>query len=123
MYLVCRYAFCFFFANFGPNSTTFIVPAELFPTKWKSTGHGISAALGKAGAIIGAFGFVYASSPARGEMTWDFPCDVHKKELMSNGACNVKANCPVGRVKPSDPHNYCDTCIPGALSGCYPYGM
>eukprot|EP01036_Dinobryon_divergens_P029146 gene29145-38209_t len=120
---IAMYAFCFFFANFGPNSTTFIVPAELFPTKWKSTGHGISAALGKAGAIIGAFGFVYASSPARGEMTWDFPCDIYKKELMSNGACNVKANCPVGRMKPSDPHGSCDTCIKGALSGCYPYGI
>jgi MFS transporter, PHS family, inorganic phosphate transporter len=32
---ITMYAFCFFFANWGPNSTTFIVPAELFPTKWK----------------------------------------------------------------------------------------
>ncbi|KAL2317560.1 hypothetical protein Fmac_031436 [Flemingia macrophylla] len=45
----------FFFANFGPNSTTFIVPAELFPARFRSTCHGISAAAGKAGAIIGAF--------------------------------------------------------------------
>ncbi|CAK9136711.1 unnamed protein product [Ilex paraguariensis] len=44
-----------FFANFGPNSTTFIVPAELFPARFRSTCHGISAASGKAGAIIGAF--------------------------------------------------------------------
>ncbi|XP_059669328.1 low affinity inorganic phosphate transporter 8-like [Cornus florida] len=44
-----------FFANFGPNSTTFIVPAELFPARFRSTCHGISAAAGKAGAIIGAF--------------------------------------------------------------------
>ena len=51
-----------------------MIPAELFPTKWKSTGHGISAAAGKAGAIIGAFGFLYASQPALGEMTWKFPC-------------------------------------------------
>ncbi|KAJ4836256.1 hypothetical protein Tsubulata_047632 [Turnera subulata] len=45
----------FFFANFGPNSTTFIVPAELFPARFRSTCHGFSAAAGKAGAIIGAF--------------------------------------------------------------------
>ncbi|KAJ4844152.1 putative inorganic phosphate transporter 1-3 [Turnera subulata] len=45
----------FFFANFGPNSTTFIVPAEIFPARFRSTCHGISAAAGKAGAIIGAF--------------------------------------------------------------------
>ena len=41
----------------GPNSTTFIIPAEVFPTKYRSTCHGISAASGKAGAIVGAFGF------------------------------------------------------------------
>lgn len=50
------YGCTFFFANFGPNSTTFIVPAELFPARFRSTCHGISAAAGKAGAIIGAFG-------------------------------------------------------------------
>jgi len=54
----------------GPNSTTFIMPAELFPARLRSTCHGISAAAGKAGAIIGAFGFLYASqdsvNPAAG---------------------------------------------------------
>eukprot|EP00741_Cyanophora_paradoxa_P000089 tig00000057_g85.t1 len=56
------YALTFFFANWGPNSTTFVVPAEIFPSRWRSTAHGISAAMGKLGAIIGAFGFVYAAS-------------------------------------------------------------
>ncbi|KAG8073476.1 hypothetical protein GUJ93_ZPchr0006g44137 [Zizania palustris] len=55
------YGFTFFFANFGPNSTTFIVPAEIYPARLRSTCHGISAAAGKAGAIIGAFGFLYAA--------------------------------------------------------------
>jgi MFS transporter, PHS family, inorganic phosphate transporter len=41
-----------FFCNFGPNTTTFIVPGEVFPTRYRSTGHGISAASGKIGAII-----------------------------------------------------------------------
>ncbi|KAL6614812.1 hypothetical protein ACP70R_037082 [Stipagrostis hirtigluma subsp. patula] len=50
------YALTFFFANFGPNSTTFVLPAELFPTRIRSTCHAISAASGKAGAIIAAFG-------------------------------------------------------------------
>ena len=35
--------------------------AEIFPARFRSTCHGISAAAGKAGAIIGAFGFLYAS--------------------------------------------------------------
>uniref|UniRef100_A0ACD5ZR39 Uncharacterized protein n=1 Tax=Avena sativa TaxID=4498 RepID=A0ACD5ZR39_AVESA len=50
------YALTFFFANFGPNSTTFVLPAELFPTRVRSTCHAISAASGKAGALIAAFG-------------------------------------------------------------------
>jgi len=46
-----------FFLNFGPNTTTFIVPGEVFPTRYRSTGHGISAASGKLGAIIAQVGF------------------------------------------------------------------
>lgn len=46
-----------FFTNFGPNSTTFIIPGEVFPTKFRSTAHGISAASGKLGAIISQVGF------------------------------------------------------------------
>ncbi|MBA0857094.1 hypothetical protein Goshw_007370 [Gossypium schwendimanii] len=58
---VIMYSLTFFFANFGPNATTFVVPAEIFPARLRSTCHGISAASGKAGAIIGAFGFLYAA--------------------------------------------------------------
>lgn len=47
LYIVCQ-----FFQNFGPNVTTFIVPGECFPTRYRSTAHGISAASGKVGAII-----------------------------------------------------------------------
>jgi PHS family inorganic phosphate transporter-like MFS transporter len=46
-----------FFFQFGANSTTFIIPAEVFPTRFRATAHGLSAACGKAGAIISAFGF------------------------------------------------------------------
>lgn len=56
---VVIYSLTFFFANFGPNATTFVVPAEIFPARFRSTCHGISAASGKLGAIIGAFGFLY----------------------------------------------------------------
>lgn len=53
------YGLTFFFANFGPNSTTFVLPAELFPTRVRSTCHALSAAAGKAGAMVGAFGIQY----------------------------------------------------------------
>ncbi|KAK4388139.1 Inorganic phosphate transporter 1-4 [Sesamum angolense] len=59
---VVMYSLTFFFANFGPNATTFVVPAEIFPARLRSTCHGISAAAGKAGAIVGAFGFLYAAN-------------------------------------------------------------
>ena len=58
---VVLYAFTFFFSNFGPNTTTFIVPAEIFPARLRSTCRGISAAIGKIGAIAGSLGFSYAS--------------------------------------------------------------
>ncbi|KAL4191360.1 hypothetical protein AMTRI_Chr07g29520 [Amborella trichopoda] len=58
---VMMYALTFFFSNFGPNTTTFVVPAEIFPARLRSTCHGISAASGKAGAMVGAFGFLYAA--------------------------------------------------------------
>ncbi|KAM7485453.1 hypothetical protein LguiA_001462 [Lonicera macranthoides] len=58
---VIMYSLTFFFANFGPNATTFVVPAEIFPARLRSTCHGISAAAGKAGAVVGAYGFLYAS--------------------------------------------------------------
>ncbi|XP_058111104.1 low affinity inorganic phosphate transporter 8-like [Magnolia sinica] len=49
------YGLTFFFANFGPHSTTFILLAELFLARLWSTCHGISATAGKARAIISAF--------------------------------------------------------------------
>lgn len=48
-----------FFQNFGPNTTTFIIPGETFPTRYRGTAHGISAASGKLGAILSQVGFVF----------------------------------------------------------------
>jgi len=48
------YGLTFFFANFGPNMSTFVIPSEAFPTRAKATCHGISAASGKVGAAIGS---------------------------------------------------------------------
>ncbi|KAF9295607.1 Inorganic phosphate transporter pho84 [Mortierella antarctica] len=54
---VALFAITQFFQNFGPNATTFIIPGEVFPTRWRSTGHGISAGMGKLGAIVAQVGF------------------------------------------------------------------
>lgn len=46
-----------FTLNIGPNATTFLIPAEVFPTRVRGTAHGISAAAGKCGAVLTAFAF------------------------------------------------------------------
>jgi MFS family permease len=51
------YGISYFFTEFGPNVTTFVLPGELFPTQVRATGHGISAGIGKFGAFIGVFLF------------------------------------------------------------------
>jgi len=57
-YLV-MYGLTFFFQNFGANGTTYIVPSVVYITEQKATCHGISAAAGKLGAIVGAEVLVY----------------------------------------------------------------
>jgi len=51
------YGISYFFTEFGPNVTTFVLPGELFPVSVRATGHGISAGIGKFGAFIGVFLF------------------------------------------------------------------
>jgi len=41
--------------NLGPNATTYLLPAEVYPTRLRSTGHGFAAACGKVGATLGTF--------------------------------------------------------------------
>ncbi len=53
------YGVSYFFTEFGPNVTTFVYPAEVFPVMIRTTGHGIAAALGKTGAFLGALLFPY----------------------------------------------------------------
>jgi len=56
IFIYCLGQFMF---NFGPNSTTFIIPGEVFPTRYRTTSHGICAATGKLGAVISSYGFSY----------------------------------------------------------------
>jgi PHS family inorganic phosphate transporter-like MFS transporter len=66
--LLALYVLAQFFFNFGPNTTTFVVPGECFPTRYRSTSHGISAASGKVGAIIAqvVFGPLKSIGAAKG---------------------------------------------------------
>ncbi|GAC1603545.1 MAG: MFS transporter [Acidimicrobiales bacterium] len=42
-----------FSSNAGPNTTTWIVPAELFPTRLRATGQGAATAFSRTGAVLG----------------------------------------------------------------------
>lgn len=69
--------FClmFFFANFGPNTTEFIIPGELFPTKFRSTCHGIASGTGKVGSVVGSFGFGWMVIGAKNHISNTYPMD------------------------------------------------
>jgi MFS transporter, PHS family, inorganic phosphate transporter len=45
----------YFFIQFGPNMTTFVLPSEVFPVSMRTTGHGVAAGVGKLGAFVGVF--------------------------------------------------------------------
>ena len=64
------YGVSYFFTEFGPNMTTFVLPSELYPLTMRTTGHGISAGIGKLGAFIGVFLFalVQTSIGVRGSL-------------------------------------------------------
>ncbi|KAJ8695817.1 hypothetical protein PTI98_005740 [Pleurotus ostreatus] len=55
-FIVCFTLLQFFF-NFGANMTIYIIPAELFPSRYRAFAHGISAASGRCGAILSSLVF------------------------------------------------------------------
>jgi MFS family permease len=46
-----------FFTNFGPNTCTYLMAAETYPTELRGTMHGTSAFMGKAGALLATIVF------------------------------------------------------------------
>lgn len=57
MALLILYGMTFMFANWGPNTTTFMLPSLTFSKECRSTLNGISAASGKMGALLGSTAF------------------------------------------------------------------
>jgi MFS transporter, PHS family, inorganic phosphate transporter len=52
---IAVFGISYFFIEFGPNTMTFVLPSEVFPTSVRTTGHGTAAGIGKLGAFIGVF--------------------------------------------------------------------
>ena len=59
------YFFSSFWVQFGPNSTVFLVAAEVYPASVRATAHGLSAATGKVGALIPAILYNYVGDQTR----------------------------------------------------------
>ncbi|KAB8225862.1 phosphate permease [Aspergillus novoparasiticus] len=83
--LLALYVIAQFFFNFGPNATTFIVPGECFPTRYRSTSHGISAVSGKVGAIIAqcVFGPLAHKGAKEGKNSSDTPWLDHVMQIFA----------------------------------------
>lgn len=47
-----------FFGQFGANITTYVMAAETYPTELRATCHGLSAFMGKAGALLATIVFI-----------------------------------------------------------------
>jgi Sugar (and other) transporter len=54
-----------FFNQFGPNSVTFLVAAECYPTPVRATTHGFSAAIGKMGALLASVLYNYINTQTK----------------------------------------------------------
>jgi MFS family permease len=50
-----NFGLSYFFVQFGPNMTTFVLPSEVVPVSMRTTGHGVAAGVGKLGAFVGVF--------------------------------------------------------------------
>ncbi|KAI0164648.1 major facilitator superfamily domain-containing protein [Xylariaceae sp. FL1272] len=54
-----------FFNQFGPNSVTFLVAGEVYPTQVRATAHGFSAMIGKAGALLASVLYNYIDNQTK----------------------------------------------------------
>jgi MFS transporter, PHS family, inorganic phosphate transporter len=52
---IAIFGISYLFTEFGPNTTTFVLPSEVFPVNMRTTGHGLAASIGKLGAFVGVF--------------------------------------------------------------------
>ncbi|KAF1961957.1 MFS general substrate transporter [Byssothecium circinans] len=80
LYVLSQIAF-----NLGPNVTTFIIPAEIFPTRYRCTCHGIAAAAGKLGSWLVQIFLAYAfkGDTLKQQYDWERKNFGHVLQIMS----------------------------------------
>jgi MFS transporter, PHS family, inorganic phosphate transporter len=84
-FTVFMYAFIQFLFNVGPNALTWILPAEIFCTKYRGTLYGVAAAWGKIGAILvqGIFRGVGLGNPQAGTLAFAVPLYIFAAVMMA----------------------------------------
>jgi PHS family inorganic phosphate transporter-like MFS transporter len=96
MQFLVLYGSTFFFANYGPNVTTYLLPSMTFSKGCRSTLNGVCAACGKMGALIGTM--VFASATQRfGEEVAFIACAV-----VSFVGCIITLLCVSAQVGTND---------------------
>lgn len=95
--LLVVYGATFFFSNYGPNATTYMLPSMTFSRACRSTLNGVCAACGKAGALIGTMVFV-AAADRYGHQAVFLAC-----ALLSFVGCIITLACVPGKVGTVDP--------------------
>jgi MFS transporter, PHS family, inorganic phosphate transporter len=73
--MIVLYGSTFFFSNYGPNATTYLLPSMTFSKSCRATLNGVSAASGKVGALLGTMVFV-AAADRFGEQVVMWACAV-----------------------------------------------
>lgn len=70
------YGMSYFFTEFGPNVTTFVLPSEVYPITSRTTGHGLSSGVAKLGAFIGVYAFPHLEAALGLQVTLLFTAGV-----------------------------------------------
>jgi MFS transporter, PHS family, inorganic phosphate transporter len=96
------YGVSYFFTEFGPNMTTFVLPSELYPVAMRTTGHGISAGVGTARSpwsFPSPPGAAWTTSPparparaAAGSRWPSRPRHADRRPVLPTGVSNVQGN-------------------------------
>jgi MFS family permease len=90
----------YFFAEFGPNTTTFVYPSEIFPVRVRTTSYGIAAASGKsalssAPTLWSRCQRSASARPARSSLAWP------SLACWSLSPCCRSPRAPASRTSPS----------------------
>ena len=98
--LFAGFTLFYFMTNLGPNSMTYLLAGEVFPTRLRGKGAGFAASAGKVGAVLTAFLFpvllktmgtvpllfmLVAASVLGAVVTWMFAIETNGKNLETLG--------------------------------------